>query len=499
MLKLVLFFILAVGSMNCTLLFSETNGKAADAGIPRDDAGPPTWRQTDYVKGFPSEAGGRFGVSVSLSGNGTTLAVGSPSDSSGIGAVDVYIRENGSWKHQEHMVHVDVVTGDVVTGDLFGGAVSLSDDGNRLAVGASLTKTAGTGAGAVYVFARASTNWSAMPAAVILPQEADADDLFGGAVSLSGDGKTLSIGAEGEDSDATEINGVEDNNQRSDSGAVYIYSLGANNVWSKQAYLKSSAAKEGDGLGHSVSLNERGDVLAASAINEDTEEEDDSGAVLIFVRSEFESLPTWTQLTVLKADSPGKNDHFGESVSLNAAGTRVAIGAKDEDGASVGVNGDEQNNSATLAGATYVFAYDNENTGWRQEAYLKASNSGDNDWFGGSVALNGPGDTLIVGADHEDSAAVGLDGNSADNTLTKSGAAYIFVRIESQWSQQAYSKASNSDANDFYGRSVSIDLAGNTYVVGASGEASESFGLNGDQGDENAPKAGAAYLSSRIE
>ncbi len=499
MLKLVLFFILAVGSMNCTLLFSETNGKAADAGIPRDDAGiprddagPPTWRQTDYVKGFPSEAGGRFGVSVSLSGNGTTLAVGSPSDSSGIGAVDVYIRENGSWKHQEHMDHPAIMAG-----DLFGGAVSLSDDGNRLAVGASLTKTAGTGAGAVYVFARSGANWSKPPTTVISPQEADADDLFGGAVSLSGDGKTLSIGAEGEDSEATEINGVEDNNQRSDSGAVYIYSLGANNVWSKQAYLKSSAAKEGDGLGYSVSLNREGTVLAASAINEDTEEEDDSGAVLIFVRSEFESLPTWTQLTVLKADSPGTNDHFGESVSLNAAGTRVAIGAKDEDGASVGVNGDEQNNSATLAGATYIFAYsDNQ---WSQEVYLKASNSGDNDWFGGSVALNGPGDTLIVGADHEDSAAVGLDGNSADNTLTKSGAAYIFVRIESQWSQQAYSKASNSDANDFYGRSVSIDLAGNTYVVGASGEASESIGLNGNQRDENALKAGAAYLSDRIE
>ena len=111
-----------------------------------------------------------------------------------------------------------------------------------------------------------------------------------------------------------------------------------------------------------------------------------------------------------------------------------------------GINGDQADNTARSAGAVYVFV--RQGSTWTQQAYLKASNAGANDLFGGSVALSG--DTLAVGAYGEASAATAVNGNQADNTTVSAGAVYVFVRQGSTWTQQAYLKASNAGA---YGRS----------------------------------------------
>ena len=84
-----------------------------------------------------------------------------------------------------------------------------------------------------------------------------------------------------------------------------------------------------------------------------------------------------------------------------------------------------------------------------QQAYLKASNPDVLDLFGYAVAISG--DTLVVGARGEDSNATGVNGNQADNSASSAGAAYVFVRSGSSWSQQAYLKASNTDAGDLFG------------------------------------------------
>ena len=81
---------------------------------------------------------------------------------------------------------------------------------------------------------------------------------------------------------------------------------------------------------------------------------------------------------------------------------------------------------------------------WSQQAYLKASNTGADDAFGCSVAVSG--DTVVVGAIGEDSNATGVNGNQSDNSAYDSGAAYVFVRSGTTWSQQAYLKASNTGA-----------------------------------------------------
>jgi hypothetical protein len=127
---------------------------------------------------------------------------------------------------------------------------------------------------------------------------------------------------------------------------------------------------------------------------------------------------------------------------------------------------------------------------WSQQAYLKASNTGTADSFGNSVAVSG--DTVVVGAPVEASNATGVNGDQADNSAFRSGAAYVFVRSGGVWSQQAYLKASNSGADDYFGDSVGV--SGDTVVVGASSEASNATGVNGNQSNNTSANAGAVYV-----
>ena len=193
-----------------------------------------------------------------------------------------------------------------------------------------------------------------------------------------------------------------------------------------------------------------------------------------------------TQQAYLKASNTDGGDKFGYAVSLS--GDTLVVGAVWEDSNATGVNGNQADNSASKSGAAYVFT--RSGGVWSQQAYLKASNTEAGDYFGNAVSLSG--DTLVVGAYLEDSNAIGVDGNQADNSASKSGAAYVFTRNGTTWSQQAYLKASNTEAGDFFGYAVS--LSGDTLVVGADLEDSNATGVNGGQADNSAPDAGAAYV-----
>ena len=137
-----------------------------------------------------------------------------------------------------------------------------------------------------------------------------------------------------------------------------------------------------------------------------------------------------------------------------------------------------------------------------QEAYIKASNTDADDRFGRSVALSGDGNTLAVGAVGEGSAAIGANGDQADNNASFAGAVYVFTRdTGGVWTQQAYVKASNTDAGDFFGQSedffgqsMALSGDGNTLAVGAFSEGSAATGVNGEQADNSASVAGAVYV-----
>ncbi len=319
-------------------------------------------------------------------------------------------------------------------------------------------------------------------------------DEFGFCVAVSGD--TVVVGASGEDSSTTGVDSVP-NEGTTNSGAAYVFTR-SGGIWSQQAYLKASNPGGFDQFGYSVAIS--GDTIVVGAYAERSAglgvngsgQADNSaptaGAAYVFTRS----LSTWSQQAYLKASNTGAGDNFGQSVAIS--GDTIAVGAIGEDSSAVGVNGDEGNNSASFSGAAYVFA--RNGTTWSQQAYLKASNAETFDLFGFSVAVSG--DTVVVGATHEASSAVGVNANATaqmDNSSTNAGAAYVFTRSVSTWSQQAYLKASNSQGFDEFGRSVAV--AGDTVVVGASGESSNTKGVNGNEADNSATNSGAAYVFTR--
>jgi len=395
---------------------------------------------------------------------------------------------------------------------LFGVSLALSGDGQTLAVGARSEDSAATGvngdqndnsarsAGAAYVFGRTpGGSWAQQ--AYLKASNAGSGDQFGFSVALSDDGDTLAVSANLEDSDATGIDGDARNDAMENSGAVYVFAREAGD-WSQQAYLKASntgESEDGDGFGYALSISADGNTLAVGATGEDSSatgvngdggdnSAGGSGAAYVFVRDGS----GWAQEAYLKASNTGETDLFGLSVSLSDDGNTLAVGALDEDGSSTGENGPDDN-EARGSGAAYLFT----RTGgvWVQQSYLKASNAASNDAFS-MVALSGDGNTLAAAAFDEDSADAGVGADQSDDSTEDSGAVYIFVRDDGAWHQEAYIKASNTSQYDQFGTRLSLTRDGNLLAVGAPLEDGSASGVNGVQ-DDLADEAGAVYLVAR--
>jgi len=464
-----------------------------------------------YFKASNTGSSDFFGYSVSLSADGTMLAVGANQENSsttGInstsdeaandaGAVYVYSRSGNLWSHQAY-----IKASNTGASDFFGSSVSLSGDGTALAVGAygEDSSTAGINstpdegaadAGAVYVYSRSGSSWSQQ--AYIKASNTGASDFFGYSVSLSGDGTTLVAGAYQEDSSSIGINSTP-NESANNAGAVYIYTSNGS-TWSQQAYIKATNTEAVDLFGYSVSLATDGETLAVGAHGESSSTTGinstpdnaaiAAGAVYIYSRSGI----TWSQQAYIKASNTDADDRFGISVALSGEGASLAVGAYQEKSTTTGINS-TPNNDASQAGAVYI--YSRSGITWSQEAYIKASNTGDVDRFGTSVSLSVDGMTLAVGAELEDSSMTGIN-STPNEAANNAGAVYIYTSNGSTWSQQAYIKASNTGANDRFGISVSLTSDGKTLAAGAFREASSTIGINSIP-DESAPGAGAVYL-----
>jgi hypothetical protein len=131
---------------------------------------------------------------------------------------------------------------------------------------------------------------------------------------------------------------------------------------------------------------------------------------------------------------------------------------------------------------------------WTQQAFIKASNPGKEDWFGSRLDLSGDGDTLVITAQLEDSAAQGINGKQDNDAAQEAGAVYLFTRTGTSWTQRAYIKSSNNEAFDEFGSAVAASRDGRTFAIGARGEDSSAKGINGNQSDNSMKESGAAYL-----
>ncbi|MCB1207864.1 MAG: hypothetical protein KDK97_00995 [Verrucomicrobiales bacterium] len=259
------------------------------------------------------------------------------------------------------------------------------------------------------------------------------------------------------------------------AGLVLLASGAATTVRSHDVYVKASNTKFFSKFGQSIAMSGSTLVVGSpyeksgsAGVNGDQNNTNGSqtGAVYVYVRNGTE----WVQQAYLKASNPDIDDHFGQTVAIS--GNTIVVGAPDEDSAAQSVNGDQANNDQASTGAAYVFV--RTGTSWVQQAYLKGSNIDSLDSFGVAVAIDG--NTIAVGADGEQSG---------------SGSAYIFVRKGSTWTQQARLRASNANNSDGFGSAVA--LTGNTLVVGAPFEDSRAS----DPTDNSAPNAGAAYVFGR--
>ncbi len=404
------------------------------------------------------------------------------------------------------------------TDDSFGFGLSIS--GDTIVVGAfvedsnQITITNGTSAstdnsasdsGAAYVFVRSGNSWSQQ--AYLKAPNTTLSDFFGYNVSISGD--TIVVGSPLEDSNQTTItNGSTANsdNSVSNTGAAYVF-IRSGTTWSQQAYLKAPNAEAEDRFGQNVSIS--GDTIVVGAWLEDSNQTTisngatassnnsatDSGAAYVFVRSGT----TWSQQAYLKAPNTEANDLF--SLSLSVSGDTIVVGARLEDSNQTTIiNGAtaSSNNSATDSGAAYVFV--RLGTTWSQQAYLKAPNAEADDRFGeNSISVSG--DTIIIGASADDSSQTTITTGttaSSNNSATDSGSAHVFVRSGTTWSQQAYLKAPNAEANDRFGLNVAV--SGDTIVVGARLEDSNQTTItNGTTASSNnsATDSGAVYIFVR--
>ncbi len=476
-----------------------------------------------YVKASNTGADDRFGYSVALSADGATLAVGAVGeDGSGTGsggdqadeaapdsgAVYVFTRESaGSWSQQGYLK-----ASNTEAGDGFGRSVALSADGGTLAVGADEEASSATGvdgdqadnsapsSGAVYVFTRDGAGaWSQQ--AYLKASNTDAGDGFGRSVALSANGTTLAVSAEGEASSTTGVGGNQANDSAPGGGAVYVFARDGAGVWSQQAYIKAFNTEEYDFFGRSVALSADGATLAVSADGEDSDatgvggdrtndSAPGSGAVYVYMRN---SSGVWSPQAYVKASNTAAGDSFGYSVALSGDGGTLAVSARNEDSGATGIGGDQTDDSAPDSGAVYVFTRDGRGA-WSQQAYLKASNTGEYDFFGLSLALSADGGLLAVGASMEDGGATGIGGDEGDDSAPASGAVYVFARSSGVWFQQAYVKASNAAAGASFGRCVALSADGGTLAVGPAREDGNATGIGGDQDDQRAANSGAVYL-----
>jgi hypothetical protein len=337
------------------------NDGGADAGHVRVYAyGTLSWSQLGAdIDG--EAAGDLFGHAVSLSSDGSRVAIGATyNDAGGVtstGHTRVFEYLTSSWTQLGADIDGELAN------DYSGFAVCLSGNGSRVAIGAIDDDGSFNNAGHVRVFDYISSSWSQVGADI--DGEAVGDQ-SGRSIALSSDGSRVAIGAR-----------LNDNGGGVDAGHVRVYEYNSSAWVQLGADIDGEAAA--DNSGWSVSLSSAGDYLAIGAFN-NADGGIEAGHVRVYKYDSF----AWTQLG---ADIDGKasSDQSGVAVSLSSDGSRVAIGAYLNAG------------GGTDAGHVRIFDYDFLSSSWVQ---MGADINGDAERgsSGYAVSLSADGSRVAIGA-----------------------------------------------------------------------------------------------------
>jgi hypothetical protein len=296
---------------------------------------------TQQAKLTANDAGGRFGRSVSISGD--TAVVGAHHANSAY----VFVRDGTTWTQQAKL-----------TGSgWFGVDVSISVE--TILVGARFGTGATGNSGNAHVYVRDGTTWSHQ--AMLYADDGASGDDFGRHVALSGN--TAIIGS------------AWDDDHGSRSGSAYIFERDGTS-WSQQAKLTASDGAAGDWLGNRVIVD--GDTAMAGAVFDDNEAGIDAGAAYVYKRDGT----SWTEQARIIPSDAEAGDAFGH----------------------VSLSGDMAVIASSLAyfdhGVAYVYSTDG--TSWTEQSKILASDGAPDDLFGGLIWLDGT--TVVIGAPRDDDA-----------------------------------------------------------------------------------------------
>ena len=479
--------------------------------------------QTAKLTAFGAAAGDEFGISVVVDGD--TILVGAHQNDSNDGAAYVFTEPFTGWADSSETAKL--IASDAATGDEFG--ISVTIDGDAIAVGAYLDDDNGSQSGSAYVFTKVSGVWSQK--AKLIASDGAADDQFGISVAVNGD--TVVVGARQDDDNGNQ------------SGSAYVFTKPSSG-WSNSngtAKLTASDAAMGDRFGISVVVHDDTIVVGAHQDDyndDDGDTDDDEGSAYVFTRD----AEGWTQVGKLTASDAAPGDEFGISVAVH--GSTVVVGAYKYD---VGEGSGRANagaayflsilewvdipdsNAGTISHIVTGLTNDEEHT--FQVRGVNAAGGGlASDRVGGTSTFAIPdqpagltavaGDTVVdlTWVDPEDSTidkyqllqiiqgrkltasdglrgdefgySVAVDGNTAvvgayrdDNNSGDSGSAYVFTRSSptAPWSWAAKLTASDGAGNDEFGFSVVVH--DDTIVVGAH------------QDDDSGDDSGSAYVFAR--
>jgi hypothetical protein len=316
--------------------------------------------------------------------------------------------------------------------DHFGTTVSIS--GDTALVGA-FNRYGGRRPGAAYVFVRSGGTW--IEQAKLAAPGAPRSDRFAETLCLDGD--TAVIGAPGDDETGP------------NAGAAYVF-VRDDSTWRQQAKLTHTPEGD-DRFGTAVSVS--GDTALVGAYRSPTEKASFAGAAYVFTRSG----ETWSQRAKLYASDGHSSAYFGRAVSID--GNTALVGASGDSGA------------AETAGAGYVFT--GSGGAWSEQAKLVASDAEADNGFGFAVDVDG--DTAIVGVRSKE-----------DRGVKSLGAAYVFARSGTSWSQQTKLSPDDLEPGTEWGElfgKQGVGIDGDTAVVAAAGstEAHEGKAYVYDRND----------------
>lgn len=379
------------------------------------------WTQQQKLTASDATASDQFGMAAALNSSGDLALIGARQDDDraiDAGSVYVFTRVGTVWTQRQKLL-----ASDGAAGDWFGNSCALNAAGDLALIGARFDDDKGTDSGSVYVFIADAKSLPVNATQKFYSSDIAAGDSFGASVAISSDGNIALISAE------------KDDNAAENSGSVYVFTR-IGGTWTQQQKLLASDGASEDVFGSAMALNATGDIALIGAVYDD-DKGVNSGSVYVFTRSGS----VWTQQQKLLASDGVTDGCFGGSCALNAAGDLALIGAWGDD------------TKGTDSGAVYVFT--RSGNIWTQQQKLYALDFSVSDCFGNSCALNGDASIALIGACWDDDKGV------------DTGSVYVFTRTGTAWTQQQKLYSSDIAIGDGFGKSISLNAAGDLAVIGA--------------------------------